>query len=204
MWWSINSHYHGWLLRQLPARAEHALDVGCGTGALVRELAARVERVDGVDVSARMIERAREKSRALSRVRWLLGDVLDGDLPLRPDGYDVVTAVSSLHHMPLRPAMARMAELVRPGGTLAVIGFYRRSTLSDHVVSAIALPAYAAVGAYRAAMGRGGKLENDGMPVQDPTTTLAEIRAAAAELLPGARVRRCLFHRYRLVWRRPS
>jgi SAM-dependent methyltransferase len=30
--WDHNRHYHGWLLRRLPAECRSALDVGCGTG----------------------------------------------------------------------------------------------------------------------------------------------------------------------------
>jgi hypothetical protein len=42
------------------------------------------------------------------------------------------------------------------------------------------------------------------MPVKwPPDTTLADIRDAATELLPGARVRRLLFFRYGLEWTRP-
>ena len=41
------------------------------------------------------------------------------------------------------------------------------------------------------------------MPVADPDFTVREVRADAARLLPGARVRRLLFWRYLLLWRRP-
>ena len=37
-------------------------------------------------------------------------------------------------------------------------------------------------------------------PTAPPETTLAEIRAAAAQVLPGARIRRRLFWRYSLVY----
>jgi len=42
------------------------------------------------------------------------------------------------------------------------------------------------------------------MPVRDPTTTLAEISAAARARLPGAAVRRRLFFRYTLRWDKPG
>ncbi len=38
----------------------------------------------------------------------------------------------------------------------------------------------------------------------NPTETLAEIRAAAAAELPGARIRRRLFWRYTLVFDKPA
>ncbi|MDA3647766.1 class I SAM-dependent methyltransferase [Saccharopolyspora indica] len=195
--WDHNAHYHSWLLRKLPQRSARALDVGCGTGAFARELAERAEHVDAVDVSPEMIERA--SGAPASNVRWLCGDLLD--LSLDASGYDAVTAISSLHHMPLRPALRRLAELVRPGGTLAVVGHYRKQTPTDFALDAVTLPANAAVGAYKAARGRAGKPHDEGMPVKDPANTLLEIRTAAAEILPGAVVHRRLFWRYTLLWR---
>jgi SAM-dependent methyltransferase len=197
--WDHNAHYHRWLLGQLPDRAATALDIGCGDGALVRLLSDRVDQIDGIDVSADMIDRARAQS--VSNARWLVGDVLDPDVDLRRGGYDVVTAVSSLHHMPLREGLDRMTALVRPGGVLVVVGLYRQATLADRAMEVVTLPANAAVGVALAARGRAGKPHDECMPIQEATTTLAELRAAA-ESLPGASLRRRMFWRYSLVWRR--
>ena len=136
------------------------------------------------------------------RVRWLLGDVLDPGLPLDRTGYDAVTALSSLHHMPLRPGLERLAGLVRPGGTLAVVGLYRPAG-TDYALEAVALPANAVVGAVLAVRGRAGKPHDHGMPVRDPDVTIADLRATARDLLPGAQIHRRLFWRYTLRWRRP-
>lgn len=195
--WDHNQRYHRWLLRRVPAGAERALDAGCGAGDLARRLAERGARVDAMDASAEMIERARAGGGA--GVRWLCGDVLA--LPLA-EGYDVVTAVASLHHLPLRAGLARLAGAVRPGGVLVVIGLHRPASVADHVVGVIALPANFALGAWHAARGSAGK-PDDAMPTMPPMTTIVEIRAVAAELLPGYRLRRRLFWRYSLVWHRP-
>ncbi|MER6991222.1 class I SAM-dependent methyltransferase [Saccharopolyspora hirsuta] len=203
LWWDHNAHYHPWLLRQVPRRIARALDVGCGNGAFARQLAGRAEHVDAVDVSAEMIERASSAPNP-TNVRWLCADLLDPELPLDPEGYDAVTAISSVHHMPLRPALTKLAELVRPGGTLAVVGHYRKETAVDFAMDAVTLPANAAVGAYKAARGRAGKPNNEGMPIKDPMDTLAEIRAAAEDILPGAALQRRLFWRHTLLWRKPG
>jgi hypothetical protein len=43
------------------------------------------------------------------------------------------------------------------------------------------------------------------MPVNlSPTLTTREVAETAAALLPGARVRRLLFWRYLLTWRKPG
>jgi SAM-dependent methyltransferase len=199
--WNHNAFYHRKLVRQLPDRLTSALDVGCGHGGLVELLALRADHVDGVDVSARMIGDA--KARSCPNVRWLLGDVLDDSLPLAPGGYHLVTAVASLHHLPLRPALRRLAGLVRPGGVLVVIGLYRPATVADRLADVVAVPANAARGAMLAVQGRAGQPHNVGMPMLDPKDTLAEIGAAAAEYTPGALLRRRLYFRYSLLWLRP-
>ena len=199
--WDHNAYYHRWLARSLPDRVGTVLDVGCGTGGLARLLACRADRVDAVDRSAVMIEQARVAAPA--NVRWLLGDILDGTLVLQARGYDVVTAVSSLHHMPLRPALRRLASLVAPGGRLLVVGLYRQVTVGDRLIEAAALPANAAMGVALKARGMAGK-QDGAMPVRAPGETFGQIGAAAREITPGAVLRRKLFWRYVLSWRAPS
>ena len=201
--WSHNTHYHRWLLRQLPSQLDMALDVGSGRGRLACILASRARRVDAVDASPAMIAAAQQRCPSSSQVRWIAGDVLDAALPLVEGGYDAVTAVSSLHHLPLGAGLDRLAELVRPGGVLAVVGHYRPATLADRCLELVALPANAVVGAALALTGAGGKPDDDAMPVRPPTTTLAEVRLAAARL-PGSKVTRGLYWRYLLTWRRGS
>lgn len=202
LWWSHNTYYHRWLLRRLPRRVSTALDVGCGSGRLACTLAQRVGHVDAVDVSEVMIATARRRCPGDDRVRWLVGDVLDRSLPLSEGGYDVVTAVSSLHHLPLDAGLERLAGLVRPGGVLLVVGHHRPETIADRWLGVAALPANAAVGAVLAVTGRGGKPDDEGMPVRPPDVTLAQVRRAVAPL-PGARITRGLFWRHLLVWQRP-
>ncbi|GGU72265.1 class I SAM-dependent methyltransferase [Lentzea flava] len=193
--WNHNEWYRRWLLRQLPSRVGSALDVGCGLGDLARSIDA--DEVTAIDASARMIERASATS---DEVRWIHGDVLTHDL----GRYDVVTAEASLHHVPLREGLARLAELTKPGGLLIVIGLYMTATPADRAMELVTLPANAIVGLVKALNGTGGKPHDAEMPVVMTAPTLPEIRAVAAEITPGARIRRHVFWRYSLVWHAPE
>ena len=200
--WDHNAHYHDYVMRQVHRRRKHSLsrvlDVGCGSGALARRLAAEAGEVDAVDVSAAMIEAARSASENLVNVRWILGDVLT--LDLGADRYDAVTAMASLHHLPLDAGLQRLAALVAPGGVLVVIGLARPESAADRVLRVASAVLSAGVGLMQTASRR---ISPDSvMPVRDPAATLQDIRAAAARHLPGSTVRRLLFSRYSLVWRR--
>lgn len=139
-----------------------------------------------------MITQANASAPQPDNISWIEGDILT--LDQRMGGYDVITAIASLHHIPLDPALVRLGELLRPGGRLVILGLYRPVTITDYALNAVATIADPL----------GWRRHTDPrMPVREPTRTLAEISAAAAVHLPGARIRRHLFYRYSLTWQRP-
>jgi SAM-dependent methyltransferase len=183
--WSHNDHYLRWVLRQLPPGAGRVLDVGCGTGNLARALRSRGLDVDAIDRDPAMA------AAAGGRVADLMS------LPAVP-GYDVVTAVAVLHHLPLVPALQRMRALLRPGGRLVIVGCYRAATAADRAVDLAAVPANLLVGLAKSG-GAGAARVAMSAPTAPARETLPEIRAAAST----ATVRRRLFWRYTLTWTRP-
>lgn len=125
--WNHNAHFHTYLLERLPSSFERGLEVGCGTGTFARALAARAAQLDAIDVEPAVVDAARLTTPQPPNIRWLTGDVLTGELPLQ--AYDVVTAIASLHHLPLEQGLRRLADLVRPNGHLAVVGLAPRVVL---------------------------------------------------------------------------
>ena len=98
-------------------------DIGCGVGWSSIAIARAFPRaqVDGVDVDAASIERARRNADAAGvgdRVRFHLAAAETAPLE---GPYDLVTAFETLHDMPYPvKALARMRALVGPGGTVLV------------------------------------------------------------------------------------
>ena len=195
MSWNHNTHYHGFVFRALPPNCQRALDVGCGRGALVRKLAACCEEVIGIDTDSECISQAMASNNVQRSMTFINGDVLT--YPLQRDSFDFLVAVASLHHLPLRTALQRFSDLLRPGGVLAIIGLYRIATPADYAFSATALPISWVIRLLRGQ-------EQVGAPTRDPTETLRNIRQETASVLPGAVVRRQFFFRYSIVWTKPE
>jgi 2-polyprenyl-3-methyl-5-hydroxy-6-metoxy-1,4-benzoquinol methylase len=101
-----------WLTSVLPEHGASALDIGCGAGRHAVVLAKHFDHVLGVDLSAPMIELARQK-RPAANVTYEVGDLMD----LEPVEYELVFSVGMLHHVPdLDAALVKIRSLVRPGG----------------------------------------------------------------------------------------
>ncbi|MFH9299338.1 class I SAM-dependent methyltransferase [Streptomyces sp. NPDC017520] len=197
--WDHNAHYHRWILRRLPERFTSALDVGSGSGDLARLLASRAEAVHGVDADPAIVDRARERTVPGAPVTFSVGDALE-DVPAGP--YDVITCVAALHHLPLTDALTHFRRHLAPGGTLIVIGLYRPQSLSDHLIDAVAIPSNIALAWIKNRGRRAPRPVAMTAPTRPATTAFPDIVREASRLLPGARLRRRLFWRYTLVWKR--
>jgi SAM-dependent methyltransferase len=114
--------------------ADRVLDVACGTGGLVADVAPSVERAVGLDLSAGMLE--------IARARWLTGagrgrlanlDFRQGSsdaLPFADGDFTALVCTTALHHFPEpQRSIDEMARVLAPGGRV-VIGDGCRDSLS--------------------------------------------------------------------------
>jgi len=90
------------------------LELGCGTGQVTAELAARGAKVVAVDRSSTMLERARRRA---PNAEFVKGDVIDRETE---GGFDVVVLAFVLHE--LDDAAARIEALSRARDGLAADG----------------------------------------------------------------------------------
>jgi 2-polyprenyl-6-hydroxyphenyl methylase/3-demethylubiquinone-9 3-methyltransferase len=97
------------------------LDVGCGGGLLAEALARAGARVTAIDLAPAMIEVARlHAAESALAVDYRLSSAEDV-AAAEPAGFDVVTCMEMLEHVPEPAAMtATLAHLLRPGGALFV------------------------------------------------------------------------------------
>jgi SAM-dependent methyltransferase len=108
-----------------PLSGEHVIDIGCGCGATVLELARRVGpggEVLGVDVSAPMLGRARERVTAAGLAQAKLTEADASSAPFRPAAYDLL--FSRFGVMFFRnpvPAFANLKRALKSGGRVAFV-----------------------------------------------------------------------------------
>jgi SAM-dependent methyltransferase len=95
------------------ANGRDVLDVGCGTGIVARQLQAAGCHVLGVDVDERMAETARRSGLEVEVAKFEAWD------PGRRT-FDTVVAGQSWHWIDPVAGAAKAAQILRPGGRLAV------------------------------------------------------------------------------------
>jgi SAM-dependent methyltransferase len=126
--------------RIAPIRFGTAVDFGCGVGRLCQALAARFERVIGIDIAASMIQEAMRLNQFPSRCEYVHN--VAADLAALPDAYaDFIYSSITLQHMP--PPLARLYiqeffRVARPGGhVIFQLPSRPRSLLRHRVKSAV-------------------------------------------------------------------
>jgi SAM-dependent methyltransferase len=217
--WNHNIHYHPVILRAVPDGCMRALDVGCGDGILARQLRKTVHHVTGIDLDETSISLARQRTTG-DDIDYIVGDFLTHKF--EPALFDVIVSVAAVHHMDTAAALERMRSLLRPGGTLAVIGLARNNSASPpwlvrllerHIDDPRIVrltrkhPADAPFDLAAKVANRLHKLTKNysehSAPMATPRDTYKTVRLIAKKILPGVRYRRHILWRYSLVWVKP-
>jgi ubiquinone/menaquinone biosynthesis C-methylase UbiE len=111
-------HYRG------GAAAAKLLDLGCGTGAFLREAKRNYPRlsVTGLDLSAPYLAVANRRLAEWSRVELVEG--AGEAMPFAAAEFDIISAIYLFHELPPRTRRAVVAEIgrvLKPGGTLILV-----------------------------------------------------------------------------------
>ena len=112
-----------------PKPGEHVIDLGCGAGHLVQEIAQMIQpsgRITGIDVSPQQLAVARERCKDLPSVEFLEEDAVD--LPFPSGSFEKLASIQALEYIQeVDSTLAETRRLLKPGGIVALV-----SVLWDH------------------------------------------------------------------------
>jgi SAM-dependent methyltransferase len=108
------------LIEQEFGRVGSILEVGCGEGHQTEHLLTVCDHVLGTEISARAVERARERC---PNAEFAVGDVFAGELPASGRQFDLVLGCEVLYYTKDVPAaLRRLGEL----GRACLVSYYER------------------------------------------------------------------------------
>ena len=120
----------------------HVLDAGCGTGGLAADLA-RQDRgwsVAGVDLTPEHIRICRERYASIPNLRFAVGDLSDpgslrAGLEIPDGGYDVITSIGVLHHLPeARRGLENLVGVLHREGVLLIYVYDKFARFLAHTL----------------------------------------------------------------------
>lgn len=196
-----SDRYDAFLCALLPAGSGHILDVGCGSGRLSLALSCSHHNVTGIDLSPKMIERARLNAADGSKLVFVCDDFLTHDFGF--ESFDGIISAAMLHHVPAELAIARMVRLLKPGGRLVIHDVRNASNVWDRITSSAAFAGFYFRSLMRSGRVRTSRAERDAWQrhgAGETYLTMQEARDLVRDLLPGARVIRHALWRYTIVW----
>jgi len=203
--WNHNSHYHSYLLEQIPKNCKDALEIGCGPGSFSRLLAQKADWVLALDLSPEMIKLAKQRSAQSPNIDYQIADVMAWDIP--EDSFDCIVSIATLHHLPFEIVVQMMKSGLKSNGILLILDLYKFQGIRDILINLLAIPANFFL-----------KLKNTGRlrdPLEireawaehgkhDTYLPVSKVRRLCDDLLPGAIIKQHLLWRYSIVWQKPG
>jgi ubiquinone/menaquinone biosynthesis C-methylase UbiE len=101
---------------------DHVLEVGCGSGQLTRGLSARGLQVTALEPGTNLIALARQNLEGAGDVEFVNARFEDASLPR--EQFRAVFSASAFHWVDPQVSWQKAAEVLVPGGTLALVQYF--------------------------------------------------------------------------------
>jgi len=105
---------------------DKVLEVGCGTGLILKEIDKKVSHVVGIDLSSKMLEKAKERGLEVYQAEA-------SDMPFDDNTFDLVYSYKVLAHVEaIEKTLSEIKRVLKPNG-IAVLEFYNRNSLRSFI-----------------------------------------------------------------------
>jgi ubiquinone/menaquinone biosynthesis C-methylase UbiE len=101
---------------------DRVLEIGCGSGQLTRSLVARGLHVTALEPGKNLIALARQNLEGAAAVEFMNARFEDASLP--QEDFQAVFSASALHWVDPKVSWLKIADVLVPGGTLALISYF--------------------------------------------------------------------------------
>ncbi|HKV40286.1 MAG TPA: class I SAM-dependent methyltransferase [Blastocatellia bacterium] len=109
-----------WISGHLPKRPGlRVLDIGCGNGALLRELSERIEYGAGIDESEAMLEKARNRTACDANLEFV--KISSPSLPFSDRTFDVVVSLMSFRYLDWDPLLKEVRRVMKSDGRFLIV-----------------------------------------------------------------------------------
>lgn len=109
-----------WLVNQLGDASDfRVLDIGCGNGAFLAKLAPGIKEAVGVDISAKMLDQARERNAKNTHLSFQ--QIHGPQLPFPDNSFDRVVSVLAFRYLDWDPIVKEILRVLKPGGEFLVM-----------------------------------------------------------------------------------
>jgi ubiquinone/menaquinone biosynthesis C-methylase UbiE len=113
------------------SKKEYLLDVGCGTGLFIKEIAEGGSIIIGIDISQRMIEIAKNTCKNLSKINLICADV--DSMPLRKKIIDKIFSFTLLQNTPdVYQTIKELLRVAKADSTI-ILTFHKKTFSHEEV-----------------------------------------------------------------------
>ena len=201
--WSSNIHYHPFVLKNIPTDCSHILDIGCGKGNLCRKIADRSKKITGLDLSEKMIEKAKVASKKNKNISFIQADYLKTNF--EKNSFDAIVSIATVHHLDMEAFLKKAKSELAMGGRLILLDLYREEKWFEKITWPIASGFSIFFNLVLNKRFRPSKKEMEYWQEHgkhDKYLSIAELHKIIIRFLPKAKLKRRLFWRYTLFWQK--
>lgn len=119
---SVRRDEWNWLNSQIDFNKKpRVLDIGCGNGAFLRQIATKLSLGCGVDASAGMLKMARTKAELKQISNLQFSQITGPNLPFEDNSFDYVISVLSFRYLDWDPMVHEILRVLKPGGRILIL-----------------------------------------------------------------------------------